>query len=108
MTATEPGPRVCAGRCGRPLVPQHATPGPGEARHASRGLCQRCRRAIVTGTIEDFPRVYRSRDEVLDEWVRLRGELTRREFAEHVGMTYGAVSSVLFYARADGDERARP
>lgn len=64
-------------------------------------------RARYTGTLHDFPAACRSRDEVLDEWVHLRGEVDRRQFAERMGMTYAAFERMWWRARADGDERAR-
>jgi hypothetical protein len=80
----------------------------GVYRHAGRGLCTPCwNRADADGTLIDYSRTTYTRDEVLDEWVELRGQgVTRRELAERLGMTWAAFERMWLRARAVGDPRA--
>ena len=77
--------------------------------HRGRGLCRGCHaRRRRDGTLADAPRATMSADEVLEEWVMLRGEgHTVAQAAERLGMTYGALEKALDRARKRGDERAK-
>jgi hypothetical protein len=94
---------LCACGCGRPLV----------GRHVARGLSGACYARIEaryrrgrSDELLDFPRRSRSRDELLDEWARLAGEVSREAFAARVGMSLEGFERALYRARADGDARA--
>lgn len=60
-----------------------------QRRHKGRGLCGACwYRHWKDGTLADFERATRPRDELLDEWARLQREgYTRRQAAERIGIT---------------------
>lgn len=105
MTALEA--RTCLG-CSRPLVTSARGRPPGSCAHAARGLCWGCySRASRSGYLVDVERLNRTRDEVLDEWVRLRASgTTRRDAARRVGMSYAALCRALQRAAAAGDPRA--
>lgn len=104
----EAGPGVPRCRnCSCPMVGQRETSPPGWRRHVARGLCSRCWSAARTaGDLVDFERNTRTRDEVLDEWVLLRGEgYTRAQAAERIGMTFAAFDRAYWRAVAAGDPR---
>lgn len=101
--ADRPGP-ACA-KCGhRPRHRDRGTP------QIIRGLCPACYwPARSNGTVADWPRSTRSRDDVLDDWVILRAQgYTRRRAAERLGMTLAAFDGAIYRARRDGDPRALP
>lgn len=96
----------CA-RCGHTIHPQF--------RHCSRknsnngrDLCKQCyAKATRDGTLADYERRTRSRDELLDDYMLLRSEgYSWRHIAERLGMTYPAFERAMLRARADGDPRA--
>lgn len=75
---------------------------PGERR--IRGLCNPCyRRCDRAGTLDDYPRVYRTSEEVIGDYavLRLRG-YTKREIAHLLGMKKTALDRALCRARAAG------
>lgn len=53
------------------------------------------------------PRERYTRDELLDEWEFLRGEVPFQYFAARVGISHAAWERLYFRARAAGDPRAR-
>lgn len=115
MSTTTVGPvRVCRTassclECTTPLCPNKSRPTPrGARRHAGRGLCTPChRRAKRTDRLADFERSLRTRDELLDEWDRLRTDgVGRAQAAQRMGMTPAAFERHLYRARAVGDPRA--
>jgi hypothetical protein len=69
-----------------------------------RGHCNmHYRRLRRRGLID---KVQRSRDDVLDEWDRLRGYVPFRDFHTRVSMTYEAWERAFLRAQAAGDPRA--
>ena len=74
-----------------------------------RGLCSTCyKRALDEGSVHDFERLKRSREEVIEEWEWLRSEgYTMRQAAERLGMKYNSLYAVLWRARkaAEAEER---
>jgi hypothetical protein len=94
-------------RCQHPIKPRHKAPNWATA-HAARGLCLPCwQTAKKTGQLPDIPRLTRTRDELLDDYVILRGEgYTWRQCAQKLDMTYPAFERALLRARHDGDPRA--
>lgn len=105
-------PPHCLGAgCGRALVSagvRRARRPAGTHPHAGRGLCHRCwHQCQRDGVLEDYPRINRPTDEVLNDWtpLRLRG-FTIGQAAEQLGMSYGALERVLVLARKAGDPRA--
>ncbi|HEY9354652.1 MAG TPA: hypothetical protein VIP28_15425 [Nocardioides sp.] len=72
-----------------------------------RSACPTCyERARADGTLIDLPRRYLSRDELLDEWELLRGQVSFRAFHERVGVSHRTWERAYYRARADGDPRA--
>lgn len=78
--------------------------------HNGRGLCQFCyARCTRDGTLADYERVFRSADEVMGEWERLRLDgYSKNLAAERLGMTYKAFDRTFHRAKAAGDSRALP
>ncbi len=75
---------------------------PGVRRHKSRRLCTSCYpRVLQRGELENYPRLRRSGDEVLDEYEHLReqGVDNLSVLARQLGLTSGA--------RRDGDNRVK-
>lgn len=63
--------------------------------------------AHQTDTPIDIPRLTRTRDELLDDYVILRADgYTWRQCAQRLGMTYPAFERAMLRARKDGDPRA--
>lgn len=96
--------QACA-KCGhRPRRRGRGTP------QIIRGLCPACYcRENANGTLADWPRTTRTRDDVLDDWVILRAQgYTRRQAAERLGMTLAAFDGAIYRARRDDDPRALP
>jgi hypothetical protein len=79
------------------------------AEHVARGLCRACyEQANRAGTLEDYPRGTWARDELLDEWDRLRAVgVSVVDAAPRLGMTVAALARALERARKAGDPRAR-
>lgn len=73
-----------------------------------RTLCVSCYyQATRAGTLADFPRRLRSRDELLEEWEWLAAAgVGFAEFPARVGVTFAAWQRAFLRARADGDLRA--
>lgn len=73
-----------------------------------RGLCRSCyERHHRHGDIYLFPRLNRSADEVLDEWVFFHDQgYSVRSVAELLDMKYPSFRRVLIRAHLAGDERA--
>lgn len=81
----------------------------GKSRHlAGRGLCGACySRMTCHGTLVDYPRMTRSRDELLEDYVMLRRQgHTWPQCAERLGMRYDAFARALQRARVARDPRA--
>lgn len=99
---------ICVGKCGRPLVSQYHEVPKGYAEHRGRNMCgpdyDAARR---DGVLDDYERIARTRDEVLDDWVVLRKRgLSLTEAAARMGMTYDGLEQALRRARLDNDPRA--
>lgn len=94
--------------CDRPMHPKHHR-ARGVPRHVGRGLCRTCYKAAqVSGSLVDFERLTFSADELLDEWVLLRGEgYTVRQAAPRIGVSFAALDRALYRAVARGDDRGR-
>lgn len=74
---------------------------------AARGACATCYcRARRTGTVIDLPRRNFTRDELLEEWEALRGEVSFRQFHQRVGVSHRTWERAYLRARQDGDPRA--
>lgn len=102
---------VCAGPCGELIhrTSQHQRCCAAGHRSVNcRRLCEHCwRGAAQDGTLTDYPRMFRTRDELLDDWAHLSVQgVGYREFAGRVGMTFAAWDRAYWRARAAGDERA--
>lgn len=80
----------------------------GHTSMTGRHLCRGCYyTAERNGTLPDYPRALRTRDELLEEWEWMRGQgVGFREFAQRVGMTFTAWDRAYWRARAAGDPRA--
>lgn len=93
--------------CARPIHPRGKAPN-WASTHAARGLCMPCWQTTRRhGLPHDIPRLTRSRDELLDDYVHLRADgYTWRQCAARLGMTYPAFERAMLRARADGDLRA--
>lgn len=94
-------------RCGCSILP----PAPGRSAaviHRGRGLCQPCYRSVDReGRLSEYEKKFRSRDEILEEWVILcRQGYTRRQAAERLLMKPESFVRALQRARKDGDPRA--
>lgn len=88
--------RVCAGGCGRTIRPQRCSVQSG-FRHGGRGLCARCYDVHdYAGTLADFARTTRSREQVLEAWELHRDKW---EAARAVSMTMSAFERALQRAR---------
>ncbi len=76
--------------------------------HAGRGLCSRCYdRAAYRGALIDFERQTHSRDELMDEYARLRREgYTRQQTADRLGVTLTSLEAALKRAGQRGDVRS--
>lgn len=79
------------------------------ARHHSRNMCSTClAKARAADTLEDHPRLGRTRDELMDDWtaLRLRG-FNKVQAAKKLGMDPKSFDRQYQRARAAGDPRAR-
>lgn len=97
--------------CDTPTHPPNEGQRPCSAGHlpsTARNLCRVCYDAAGRdGTRDNYPRVLRTRDELLEEWEWMRGQgVGFREFAQRVGMTFTAWDRAYWRARAAGDPRA--
>jgi hypothetical protein len=65
------------------------------AEHVARGLCRACyEQANRAGTLEDYPRGTWARDELLDEWDRLRAlERARKAGDPRARFTWAGVQT---------------
>lgn len=80
-------------------------------RHVSRHLCTVCYPAAHRdGTLEQYPRVQRDRDEVMAQYADLRSRwgalVTIAEIAEEMDIPRSTLSQTLARAARDGDERS--
>lgn len=75
----------------------------------ARGLCSNCyAHEEYHGTLIDWPRITRSRDELLDDYVILRQQgYDWKQCAIKLGMKYPAFEQAMIRARRAGDDRAR-
>lgn len=80
---------------------------PGPRKSWARGLCARCySRHQKRGTLDQFERLIRPRDYVLEDWLFLNEQgYNRAQAAERMGMTRGALDRAIARARRDGDPR---
>lgn len=102
---TEAHIAVCA-RCARLL--RHRCLGRSDSLKG-RGLCSRCyRRCELDGTLVDYPRRNRSRDELLEDWVILCHQEghSLRDIAGRLRMKPTSLERAIQRARAAGDPRA--
>lgn len=79
-----------------------------ERPHSSRGLCNSCARtARRHGELDQYPRLYLRRNELLEEWDFLRRAGTPPAQAAHaMGMSCEAFERALYRAKKRGDARA--
>lgn len=98
--------RKCAdAACGVPLVACTATVvPPGKQRHGGRGLCTRCYgRHLKAGTTIDFERNTWPREELYEEWLRLRETgVSRAAAAKRLGVTPDALGLAIRRTERDG------
>lgn len=106
MTRSANG-RSCR-HCGKFVHPSRRGSSP-ESRPEGRGLCRPCWLLLgKTGELADYERPTRSRDDLLDDYVVLRGQgHDWRQCAERLGMTYPSFERAMLRARKAGDPRAR-
>ena len=72
----------------------------------TRGLCRGCYdKGVRTGAIVKRPPRW-TPDELLDEWVFMRGWTTWEEFGPRVGMKQATWERAFYRASAKGDPRA--
>jgi hypothetical protein len=105
----------CA-RCGRIMHRSRSTTGTpstgGETvvTHVSRGLCSACYPAVIRDdTLEQYPRLQRDRDQLLDRYAAMRAAMPNASLltiAQHMGVPRSTLSQTLKRAAADGDERS--
>jgi len=84
--------------CGVPLVSAGAGAAPpGMRRHTGRGLCSRCHyRHRRDGTLEDFPPLTWTREELYAEWAVLRdGGTDARTAADRIGVSFAALEKAI-------------
>lgn len=112
--------------CDLIIIPERqyyrSTKAPGTAPLGGYGMCKKhYNRWVRNGTTErkqqhrpaprslESYRVYRTREEVLEEYAMVRRDVTSvRQAAERMGMTFSALDMALYRARKLGDERALP
>lgn len=71
--------------------------------HASRGLCHPCYHRLAPDERLDYPRLNRSREDLVEDWELLRSEgYTKRQAAERLGMTFAAFDRAWHRARRAG------
>jgi hypothetical protein len=77
--------------------------------HRARGLCGACYdRALLAGTLDDYPPARLTRDELLTEYELLRlAGVPPWQMPGRVGMTAAAFERGMLRARAARDPRAR-
>lgn len=103
--------RPCA-RCGKHTLPDNKRQRTDTAyadRMRGRGMCTNCyANEEYHGRLTDWPRVTRSRDELLDDYVILRRQgYDGKQCADRLGMKYPTFERAILRARAAGDPRAR-
>lgn len=99
-------------RCGRMVLPHSKATRNGVSYGElmqGRGLCTRCYRNVeYHGQLLEYPRLTRSRDELLEDYEVLRSQgYNWRECATILGMKYASFERAMERARAAGDVRAR-
>lgn len=74
-----------------------------------RGLCEPCYvHNWKSGTLADFERTSRTRDELLDDWEILRRQgFSMAHAADRLGITRKGLERAIDRARRDGDPRAK-
>lgn len=92
-------------RCDRPFTLRGYRRSSG---HRARGLCDSCWGwADRNSRLCDYERLSRSRDELLEDYVLLRGQgHDWGQCADPLGMTYDSFYRAMARARAAGDSRA--
>lgn len=81
---------------------------PEKRKTAGRGLCHTCWCAAkVNGTLDQFPRLTRSRDELLSEWEFMRGMVSFDDFSKVMGVTLAAWKCAYSRGEKAGDPRAK-
>lgn len=98
--------RACR-RCGDPIVARTSAT-PDDKPHCARQMCSGCYSdAKRTGEIINYPRTTKSRADVLEDWgICRRRNMGKREAAQIMGMTYGALDQALRRARLAGEQVA--
>jgi hypothetical protein len=99
-------------RCGRLVLPHSRATRDGVPYGQlmqGRGLCTRCYRNVeYHGQLLEYPRLTRSRDELLEDYEVLRRQgYNWRECATILRINYPTFERALLRARAAGDPRAR-
>lgn len=76
--------------------------------HQARGLCSPCHaRHRRAGTLSDYERSTRTRDDLLEDYVVLRSQgYSWRDCAARLAMTYSAFARAMQRARIELDPRA--
>jgi hypothetical protein len=95
-------------RCTRRIYPRSTAPNWASI-HAGRNLCLSCWQIARHhhGIPDDTPRLNRTRDELLDDYVILRADgYTWRQCAQRLNMNYPAFERAMLRARRDRDPRA--
>jgi hypothetical protein len=79
-----------------------------EDTHEARGLCSPCYdRELHKGSVDQYPRRTRTRDEVMEDWDHLRRSgVEWRDAHQRLGVTRSAFERAYERARAAGDPRA--
>lgn len=102
-------------RCDHPMLTRAGKNHRGAAErgvreHEGRGLCSRCYCALRERRPEallDYPRIVRTRDELLDDYRILRAQgLTQAEIAIKLDMRLATLTRALERARAAGERVA--
>lgn len=76
--------------------------------HIGRGLIRPCyEREKYAGTLDRWPLLRRTRDEILNAWVKYTVlGWTKQEIADSLGVTYDAMCQTIIRARKAHDARA--
>jgi hypothetical protein len=96
---------TCRGTCGRRLIGRRSGATTNVvARIQARNMCARCyHRAVKSETIDEYPRVYRRLNDVVNDYVVLRAHVgTLVDLADRIGMSACALEQALTRARRKG------
>ena len=81
----------------------------GHVAHGGRGICQNCVARMRRGSRVEIGPIQQPRmrpDEVLDEWVWLRGTVPWKDFHAKVNIGFGTWEQIFTRAARAGDPRA--